>query len=377
MRETRTGRLGSISVYPNFYRLLPLKSQFKLYAAIFFMFTPVGLLWVSSFAEQHPWKLIVAALLFGGVIGVAYAFSFMRETKYRLLVVPFHVIVAALMGWQFGFETFRLRFEGAGCGLLIALGFIFFVNFINGEGARSLRLQTDVALAQRLHTKLVPAVVESTPVLELYGKSVASSEVGGDLLDVYRNNDHLTLSVADVSGHGVRAALLMGMMKSALRMKLLASHGLDSLFNDLNQVLFQVKDRDMFVTFACLQFGGSGSASYCVAGHPPILHYQSESGILRHLSTKHVALGFLRDYRYRAETVTFGAGDLFVVLTDGFTEVMSGSGQVFGTERIENLVSENVDRPLAEIHASIVNAVQGYGAQMDDQTLLLARVRST
>ena len=373
MKDTRADQEYSTS----FFRFLSTKSQLKLLTAIFFSFAPVALLSMSSFAEQRPWYEILLFMLSAGLFAVGWAFSFLHNLKFLILVIPTHVMFLGLVGYLSSHDIIqtRMSIEGMGCILLIALGYIFFINFINSEGTKSLRLQTEIGLAKQIHSNLVPAIARTTQQLELFGKSIPSSEVGGDLLDVFEENGKLGLYIADVSGHGVQAGVLMGMVKSAMRMRLINSSDLGSLLNDLNQVVFQVKRPEMFVTFACLQFDGSSSAQYTLAGHLPILHHQSASGTLHRLDRPHPPLGVLVEQNYDSQTVQFSPGDLFILLTDGLTEVWDNADQEFGAERIEALIIENADKPLSQLYRLIIDAVQRHGTQMDDQTLLLARVQ--
>ena len=167
----------------------------------------------------------------------------------------------------------------------------------------------------------------------------------------------------------------MGMLKSAIRMQLFTPSPLDSLLSNLNQVVLQVEKPETFATFACMRFDGSPSAEYSLAGHLPILHHHRGSGTLRKLSNQHLPLGVLAEQSYGSETVKFSRGDLFVLLTDGLTEVMDNDGRQFGQEQIEALITENADKPLPELYTTVMRAVGRLAEQSDDQTLLLARVR--
>jgi sigma-B regulation protein RsbU (phosphoserine phosphatase) len=86
-------------------------------------------------------------------------------------------------------------------------------------------------------------------------------------------------------------------------------------------------------------------------------------------------LGVLEGLAFSDEPVDAAPGDLFVILTDGLTEVFDRNGEEFGEARIERIVTEHAQRPLREIHDSILAAVRSFGPQTDDQTLLLARIR--
>ena len=179
--------------------------------------------------------------------------------------------------------------------------------------------------------------------------------------------------VADVSGHGVAAGLVMGMVKSAGRMRLRGGEPLDGLLTLLNVVLFDLKSPTMFVTFAGLQFDATGGLRFSVAGHLPILYYRSTSGTIFELSMRQLPLAIFSDSAFTSETVVYEPGDLFVILTDGLTEVFDARDQEFGFERVKSIIRDNGAASLEIIEERLMTAIRGHGGQLDDQTLLLIR----
>jgi serine phosphatase RsbU (regulator of sigma subunit) len=130
----------------------------------------------------------------------------------------------------------------------------------------------------------------------------------------------------------------------------------------------------MFVTGAAVRLEGD-RGEFCGAGHGPILHYSEESGALELLESESPPLGVVEDEVFAARSVSFRTGDVFLLMTDGLTEVFASNGSMLGQAPIERLLCSLADRPLSEIYAGIMAAVQSYGRQSDDQTLLLMRVR--
>ncbi len=354
------------------------KALAKLYTAIFFVFAPVAMLATSSFAEPRPWPLLLASAVISGSIAVAWALSFNRSRWFLLLLIPLHAIPALLHN--------RVEYSpsvgGIGSVALIVLGYVFFISFISGEGTRTLRLQTEINLAQEIHSTIVPPIDEMSEQLEIYGASIACSEVGGDLLDVSNDGATVGLYLADVTGHGVKAGVMMAMVKSALRARLLWGGNLGSLLSDLSEVVAQVKPRGMFATFAGLRFNGSSQAEFALAGHPPILHYKQAENSVSRLAAPALPLGVLIGKpgsprpAYASQEVSFAAGDLFVLFTDGFVEVVDSQGVQLGDQDFEKLICLNASKPLPELFAAVVDAALRHGPREDDQTLLLARVRS-
>lgn len=373
----------------SFLRYRPFRAQIPLYAAIFFSFTAVGILvemWASD--AVRPWYALPVWAVFSGIVGTGWALAFMRSRRFLWAILPFHVLVPAILSWRIpaiglnpaltleklGPLAIRQSVEALACLLMIVAGYVFFVRFIEGEGTRSMRLQTEMRLAEQIHHSLVPPLTLHTQRLELYGRSVSSTEVGGDLLDYVQHDGRVGLYVADVSGHGVRAGVMMAMVKSAIRMKLITSDELQDVFGDLNQIILQVKEPDVFVTMASLQIDGAGLARYSLAGHPPILWWRHGVRQGEWLDSPHPPLGILTKQSYTASAVSASPGDIFVLLTDGVTEVFDSKENQFGHEPVLKTVADRASEPLSEIYNAIIAAIRRHGSQDDDQTLLLARV---
>lgn len=131
----------------------------------------------------------------------------------------------------------------------------------------------------------------------------------------------------------------------------------------------------MYATLAMLYFDGSTEAEYALAGHVPILHYRHCSRDTARLSMEQFPLGLIPGGRYASQRVSYSPRDLFLLLTDGITEVVNERDEEFGLARLEQLVSQHADQPLSQIWEMIMGEVKQHGVQQDDQSLLLLRVR--
>lgn len=357
------------------YQTLSRGARVRLLVAVSFIFAPAGVL--QAPALEGRWLFQLAWIVYSVALAFGWAYAFVRNIRLLWGLIPLQILATALLSqWA----PSELTLEDALCGVFIILGYVFLINFIKDEGMRHVRIRSEVALARKVQADLVPPVDSSYGSLQVFGVSSSSSEVGGDLLDVVEQGGQVGLYVADVTGHGVPASMLMSAVKGAIRMRLLASPSLDALLNDLNRVLWQISGSRMFVTLACIRIQDQGSAEYALAGHPPILHFRPSCRTLTRLATPGVPLGVLRrspqrrSQTYECRQIELQPGDLLVLLTDGVTEVVNDQGEEFGDERIARLIGDNADLPLPELHALIIDAVTRHGAQQDDQTILLARV---
>ena len=371
----------------DFWASLGVWSKLKLIVAIFFIFSTIGLIFdMWQVGQQRAWYWVVAMAAISGCIALSWALAFL-QSRVLFLLVPVttfaQAVVTSISARDPSFfgdsvnvadVSSRLFIEGIGCIVLIALGYIFFVVFIWKEGRSQLRLRTEIALAEDIHSALVPPISVTTGRFEMYGLSSASSEVGGDLLDIFQQNGKVSLTIADVTGHGVSAGTLMGMVKSAMRMRLIETHSLERLMTDLNRVVCQVRSEGVFVTLACLQIDNSDIAVFSSAGHEPILHYRHATATVDRIFSTNMPLGVIDDGDFAAGSVVFERGDVFVMLTDGLTEVADAQGEEFGPDRIEQIIANYRDRPLVDMYEAVLSAVTNHGRQTDDQTMMLIRV---
>jgi serine phosphatase RsbU (regulator of sigma subunit) len=254
------------------------------------------------------------------------------------------------------------------------LGYRLFLNFANTEGIAHIQMETELALAHSLQKTLVPIVSYRSVALEAYGRTIPSAEVGGDLVDLVADRQGAFTYVADVSGHGIPAGVLMGMVKSSVRQGLLTGFSMPALLDSVNSVLPSVKEPDMFVTLAALRFDTSDIAEFTLAGHPPLLHFsQSAQSVIRRAIIQY-PLGLMPEGGYVSEHVHFGPGDIFALVTDGLIETSNQIDDEFGLQRLEQLLLQNASRPLPDIFDALIAAVSAFGPQKDDRTVLLVRI---
>jgi hypothetical protein len=252
-------------------------------------------------------------------------------------------------------------------------GFLLFTILILKEGVAKVKLETEMEVAKKIHSILVPPISLNTGTLEIYGKSVPIDKMGGDLIDTLVDKNKTLCLVADVSGHGISAGVVMGTFKSIVHTLIREDITLASLFSRTNSVLFELKEKKMFVTAAAICFLSSGEMEFSVAGHPPILHFQKRNGQIEQLKLKQVALGFVPRYQFTSRTASFEEGDIFVMVTDGLTETADKNERLLGLRPIEECINRNLDKPLPDICDAVFNCACKHGIADDDQTILLIK----
>ncbi len=377
----QTGRPSGSNPY---WRSLPLRRTTRLLVGVFLLGSVGGFaidLIVAAFG--HPpllhgfyWPLIIAS--------VATCTRIVRLKKARwiafarlpafvifLLALPFQFRVTGLILPSSVKPQFMLNAVGISVGT--GLGLWFIMSFLTTEGVASVRMQTELTLAQGIQATLVPPISLKTSRFDVFGVSLPSTEVGGDLVDAVAKDGELFAYVADISGHGLPAGQLMGMLKTAVRVSLELRQQPIALLENADRVLPSLKQPDMYATLALLRFDGSAEAEYCLAGHLPILHYRKNSNCVARLAMQQFPVGLLGTADYVSAYTSYSPGDLFVILTDGIVEVADQQGEEFGLERVEKLVIAHATERLAHIWDAIRAAAIAHGPQLDDQSALMIR----
>lgn len=371
---------------------------------IFFIFAPIGVFvgLVQSVTQPAGWAFAALLSVLSGLQAIAWALV-VRRGRWWYLLVPI-LIATPLFGFGPAFRWMHdAGYFTAGYGLRaslrqailllmgcaeLALGFILMAVHIRRSERSAARAQAELDVASRMHESLVPPIDTMVPGWRLRAVSRASSEMGGDIIDwVSRSSDsggaaRVDVYLADVSGHGVGAGIVMAMLKSALRTRLLADPPLDQLVSDVNRVLTDLTRPEMFATFAGLRLHPDGHAEYVLAGHLPILLGRADrpdgnDAPVSQLPNDHLPLGILADEPYAPGVVSLGDGDVMVIITDGLTEVQDRAGRELGFDAIRDVVANaiRVDgrATVEQILQAVLAAAEAHGPQIDDQSVLIVQ----
>ena len=365
-------------------------ARWLLVAVVFLCSAPFGLLGELGSLAQSPWHRVAALTLWSGGMAVAYAAAGTTWPP-RFILLAGVVTVLGFFVVQRGVpeapsptalgpdEVAALRHHVTiVTGLTfvdVALMYVSFVMLIQGEGLRFMRAHAEIRLAREIHRALVPPLVGSSVTLAWRGVSRPSGEVGGDLVDVIAQPDGWLGCIADVSGHGVAAGVLMGMFKTAFHAAAGEVSDVGEVLTRTNRVISPLKQSNMFVTAACLRLANPGRIEYVLAGHPSLLHVRANASTAAWVGESQLAIGITADTRYETRTFDVERGDVVLVVTDGLLEVTNPQNEELGTAGLARSLQTIADtEPLAEIEARVFAACQAYGVQTDDQTLLIVRV---
>jgi len=229
-------------------------------------------------------------------------------------------------------------------------------------------------LMQDVQRHLLPAM-PSVPNLELAARWIPAWTVGGDYYDVIDAGPHrVAICLADVSGKGMAAALIMSNVQATVRALNAGGLAPDRLIATLNRLLYRRLRRESFVTiFFGVLDPVSGELTFCNGGQTPPLVYRNDGTLERLDSTGPIA-GIFAEAAYKSVTIKLDVGDRLVVFSDGVTESENAADEEFGEQRLRKALLGGNARTAEEICDAIVEtltAFRGSRPYNDDVTMLV------
>jgi phosphoserine phosphatase RsbU/P len=241
------------------------------------------------------------------------------------------------------------------------------------------RQARELEIAKAVQAKLLPQDTPALPTLEYVGRCLQARAIGGDYFDFIDVGDgKLALVLADISGKGISAALLMASLQAGLRAQYtLAPTDLRSVLRTVNRVFYGSTAHNHYATlFFAVYDAATRRLQYANCGHlPPIL--RRAGGELERLGPTGSVIGLFDVWDCTTAETALGAGDTLVVFSDGATDAIDADGNEFGDERLAAIVDREAAASAGGMLDAIVRAVIDYGGtqQFDDLTLLVARGR--
>jgi serine phosphatase RsbU (regulator of sigma subunit) len=222
------------------------------------------------------------------------------------------------------------------------------------------QITRDLQIARRVQEALMPNRELRGPRFEIRSAYIPSETLSGDFYDYFLLDDAMYLFVADVSGHGLPAAILVSLLKSYIHTEATADTPLADLMTRLNDFLFSVSLPTQFATAQLFRADANGNLVFSNAAHPPFLLYQRESGrALVHEAPSHL-LGAMPGMRFEEGTLKVSAGDTLFVYTDGLTDRRDAAGEFYSIDRIASLLEGARDADLGTLYDSIYADVSSF-----------------
>lgn len=303
----------------------------------------------------------------------------MREKAY---LVGF--LLAAILLLLLGHDLIRgpvlvswgLSFAGTTTAGVVALIIYRFKLQLEASRDELRRKEAELNFALKVQQALFPRQLPAAGGMEFSAVCIPASGVSGDYYDVFELSDgRVVMAIADISGKGISAAILMANVQALLRVVAGTCSSPGAVCSKLNSHLHQVTHADWFATlFYAEWYPGERCLRYCNAGHhTPFLSRDSSN---RPLNRGGIPLGILPDYDFETGEVALQPGDLVVLYSDGITEAGARDTRDFGEARLLRLITDNRQNALGRIQEKILQEVHAWTGEEveDDITLVLGRV---
>jgi len=336
-------------------------------------------------AEQYIRNQVFEGLKITGfiMIGVVSLSIFLTFFSARCVTQPVKVLAQAAQKIARG--DYRVRVSLRTRDELQELGETF--NDMGNKLEEREKMKRSLALAMAIQQNLLPRESPSLEHFEITGQCLYCDETGGDyydFIDLVEINPHRTgIAVGDITGHGIGAALLMAAARGVFRSHAIRYGGeLTRLFDEINAHMLRDTSGDRFMTlFYGIIDDQDRSLIWASGGHDPVLWYHNRNGEIEELPNTGLPLGVVKDTSFEQKgPITVQSGDVLLVGTDGIWETRNEIGEMFGKERMREIIRARHEETALSIHAAIINELslfRGKAQQLDDITLIVIKGRYT
>jgi len=232
---------------------------------------------------------------------------------------------------------------------LLSLGYVALQILFTNE-RRLFSIETELDTARQIQSSILPTSVPEIANLRIATSYCPMTAVAGDFYQFIRtDNDHLGILVADVSGHGVPAALISSMLKVAMQSVVGFADDPARLLGGLNRILSSEASGQIMSAAYLWIDTREHKALYSAAGHPPLLCWRTGNGELERIESNGLLFGISPNAVYPVCTVAMEPSDRFLLYTDGVTETENAVGEAFGDRRLEEVVRAHPMQPAAEL----------------------------
>ena len=365
---------------------LRLLLQLEIFAGVTIALLGIGTFVLGGSASK--WKVYNDLL---AVVAMLVLLIVLLVPKYsRFLVVPHHRILAAAtlifalevlytnLSAVLQYRTVPLIDSLGFAALLFALGYVALEILFTNE-RRLLSIEAELEMARQIQFSILPARVPELENLRIAASYHPMTAVAGDFYQfVASDNTHLGILVADVSGHGIPAALISSMIKVAIHS--VADHADDpaQVLSGLNRILSS-EANGQFASAAYVWIDTvQRNALYSAAGHPPLLCWRNARGEMQRIESNGLLFGVAPRSEYPVCRLSLEPSDRFLLYTDGVTETENAAGEAFGDRQLERVVRNNRLRPASELSREVLSELQTWRPaavnQQDDITLIVVDI---
>ena len=363
-----------------------LRRVFKIFAAIAIIIAIAGIasiLITKSLTQFMPFNnlLVICVLLTLAIAEITPQIS----KKYLAIQSP--VLIAGTLIFAAGVLEANLRtfirlpyypfFEPVAFTLFVfSQGWVAAENVFRDQ-RRLIAIENELSVAREIQNSILPSGVPETNHLRISAAYSPMTAVAGDFYWFIAVDPHrIGLLVADVSGHGVPAALIASMIKVAMQSVVHCADDPAAVLQGLDRVL-SGQLRGQFVSAAYLWLDTeSRKGLYSAAGHPPLLRWARNQ--LERIESNGLILGVMPGTHYPVREIAISPGDRYLLYTDGVIETENARGEAFGDKKFEEIIRANPSRPPSELSDRILAELKTWrpssAQQQDDITLIIVDV---
>jgi serine phosphatase RsbU (regulator of sigma subunit) len=309
--------------------------------------------------------------------------TFIEQQIYT--IVPL-VIKTRVIGFiALGLKHSGTQFGGQDLDLLTSVASQAAISIENARlyeaEAEKIKLEHDLEVARQIQQSLLPVELPSANGIDIYGEMIPAMRIGGDYYDIIPvdENRFYTL-VGDVSGKGLSAALYMTKLQTMLRLFCKSGDSPDVILKEINKKLYEQMNRGWFITISLALIDRKNKTiSFSRAGHMPTLLFEGSS--IREYKSRGMAIGLdkgpIFDRTISVETVSLKPGQIFFFYSDGVNETMNEKEELFGEERIQQILITHHKKTPKEITASLWESLRNFQLdyeQHDDITTVIIKV---
>jgi sigma-B regulation protein RsbU (phosphoserine phosphatase) len=251
---------------------------------------------------------------------------------------------------------------------------------LQAESIEKKRLEHELQMAQQIQQSLLPDNVPSIQKLDIANYFKPTDAVGGDYYDYIMFDDqNIGVVIADVSGHGPSAALVMTMLKGILHSITQKFISADQTIVELNSIINRIVPPEVFITMMFLIFDLKKKIfQFSNAGHNPLLYYNKKENKCTMLELSGCALNLTKDPKYSVKEISFNTGDVFLVYTDGVIEATNDKEEMFGIKRLIKFLAKASDNQAIILINHIkeqLNVFSGNKSPEDDIVLIAIKIK--
>jgi sigma-B regulation protein RsbU (phosphoserine phosphatase) len=280
------------------------------------------------------------------------------------------------MARNLNYQTPRVLGHLAFAVLLLSFAFVAF-QMISANERRLLSIENELEVARQLQLSILPTSIPEIQDVRIAVAYRPMTAVAGDFYEfITADRKRVGLLVADVTGHGVPAALIASMIKVATQSVVACAHDPREVLRGLNRILFR-QIRDQLISAAYFWVDTENrKALYSAAGHPPLLRWRE--GKLERIESNGLLFGVIPDPDYPVCDLQIRSGDRFLLYTDGLIEPENSRGDSFGDRKLEDVIRNTQSRPPSELADQLLSEIRHWQpaalAQQDDITLIVIDV---